>query len=1049
MRIKRILAALLATLMALGSFTFVAFAEEATLTSAPAFKGEVFEEIPDYLTQPFNSVEAKLDTMQMMIANDRYQLYVEPWTGEVICYDTATGQTLSTNPYDVYKAGDKTTDAKKEELLSQFIIKYKDKTDQEKTYNSYKDAALLDQITVRSIKSGVRIEYSIGRAQSTYLVPYMITADRFEEMIAANLPTGQEWLESGTRGHRNGGLLNMDARNVINRYVLQDPTDPSNPEHVLAKMYTDYPITQQKGIAIYVLTSDIVTRELLKVESLIKEHCPEYSYEELEKDHNETGYTGNSVAPALFKMALEYKLTDNGMTVSLPANGLRYDETNYTLEELQVLPFVGAGDGTYTGYNFIPDGSGSIVRFEDFTGKNINLEGNIYGIDYAYLSINGSRAQAMRLPVFGVVENTVTKVEVQSEMERVLEDGTVVKIPVTTKEDKIVSKGFLAIIEEGDALASISSSSGEKTHKYYSVVTKFNPRPKDKYKLSGSISVGSNSEITVLSERKYVGKLTFNFIMLNDAGLAAEKGLNEYYDATWVGMANAYRDYLENKGILTRISEESTTKGMPLYVETFGAVTTTKKILSMPVEVDVALTSFENIKTMYDELAAEGITNVNFKLSGYANGDLAGSTVPSKLEWNKAVGGAKGFRDLVSYAKEKGFNVYPDFNFTTVLRMEAFDGFSLKKHAAKTIDDRYVYKVVYGGVTDTPTFEGILVSPSAYNIFYDEFAPKYLDYGIDTIALTSMSTDLNSDFDQDEPYNREDTKLLVTKFLDKVDSQFTSVLGKGGNAYSLKYFDHILEVALDSSRFARTSAAVPFVGFVLHGYKNYAGTPINMEGDIDLALLKAIESGASIYFILNYDNTQLLKDSQQLSKYYAVRYDITKPEVIEQYNKLNAAIGDLQTTLITDHQFLLGERVADADEIEADIAAAQKAADEAYEKQKALAYEAAVKEYRKKYENGEIPAGVEIVYEMPEKQVVTFTKGGVQKDADGKVLFNSKTGKAEYVTTNYTTDDESIVKVTYGDKVSFIINYNDFDVTVWDNDGTEYVISGYSFIRID
>ena len=47
MRIKRILAALLAALMALGSFTFVAFADETT-AAAPVFKGEVFEELQDY-----------------------------------------------------------------------------------------------------------------------------------------------------------------------------------------------------------------------------------------------------------------------------------------------------------------------------------------------------------------------------------------------------------------------------------------------------------------------------------------------------------------------------------------------------------------------------------------------------------------------------------------------------------------------------------------------------------------------------------------------------------------------------------------------------------------------------------------------------------------------------------------------------------------------------------------------------------------------------------------------------------------------------------------
>ncbi|MBQ7010225.1 MAG: hypothetical protein IJN63_00825 [Clostridia bacterium] len=1076
MRFNRIIAGILAALMCAGSFALPTFADEgdAILTTAPGategetaegeptegetteevegFKGEIFEEFQDYTKLEFKTVEDKLNTMKKMVWNDRYELYVEPWTGEVFCYDTVTGQVLSTNPYDLYSTG--TTERKRKELLSQIIIKYTDTTGTSKEYLSYEDAAEMEQIVVKEIKGGVRIEYTIGRSQSSFLVPRSISVERFETLIMANIPGGPEWLASGaTAAERDDSLLDFKAKQFYYKYLIYDPTDPTNPERVLADMYSKYPVTKKKNLPIYVLTSDIVNRELLVIESYIKEYCPEYNFEELEKDHAETEYTGNAVEPALFKLALEYKLTDTGMTVSLPANGIRYDETNYTLEELQVLPFLGAGDNQYTGYNFLPDGSGAITRFEDYVGKSVNLAGDMYGIDYAYLMIEGTKSQTMRLPVFGIVENTskTERVATEVEMERVLEDGTIEKYISTSYSNvtTTTSKGFLAIIEEGDALTSIMSTSGGTTHKYYSIITKFEPRPKDQYNLAGSISVGSSSMITVVSERKYVGKLTFNLIMLNDEKLAKDNGLENYYEASWVGMAKAYREYLEKKGVLTRLIEETTKKDIPLYIESFGVIPTTEKILSMPVEVDVALTSFEDIKTMYDELAAEGITNINFKLSGYANGNMYGRHMPGKLKWEKAVGGNDGFADLVAYAKEKGFGIYPDFSFTSVVVDEMFDGFSLKKHAAKTIDDRYVYKVVFTGTSDVPQYDGILVSPSAYSEFYDKFTVNYAEYGLNSIALSTMGTDLNSDFDTDEPFNREDTKLLVTQFLDKVKSEYSSILGEGGNAYTLKYFDHLLNVSLDSSRYALTSAAVPFVGLVLHGYINFAGTPINMEGDIDYALLKAIESGSSIYFILNYDNTELLKESTMLSRYFAVRYDITKSEVIEQYNKLNAAIGDLQTTLITDHQFMRGERVADPDEVEADLLAAQQAADELYEKSKLNAYKNAVLEYRKKYEAGEIPAGTEIVYEVPEKQAPVVLVGGPKRDESGNILTNSTTGEFEYTTTKYTSDDGSIVKVTYGDSVSFIINYNNFKVTVWDDDGKEYTVDSYSFIKIN
>jgi len=1060
MIIKRLIAGLLAMLMAIGTFALPAFADETAdtttgeTTEEPAeettgFKGEVYTEMQDYTKLTFADTKAKLDTMQKMVWNDRYELYVEPWTGEVYCYDILTGQTLSTNPFDL--AGT-TTEAKKKELLSQIVIKYTDLTGTSKTYYSYTDAAENEQIKVKLIKGGIRVEYTIGRSQSSYLVPRMISGARFDEMIASQLPGGEEWIASSQYINNRSSSLPFASMKVIYKYLTFDPTDPSQPERVLADMYSQYPVTKKKNMPVFVLSADITNKELAEVEGYIKQYCPDYTFEELEKDHAETEYSGTSVEPALFRMALEYTLTDTGMKVSLPANGIRYDAANYTLEELDILPYLGAGHSSNTGYNFLPDGAGAITRFEDYVGKSVNLRGDLYGTDYAYLSIEGMRSETMRLPVFGVVEDVATTERIPHTVteEIVKEDGTVEQVTSTTYEtvNTVTSSGYLAIIEEGDALTSVMSTSGGTTHKYYSIITKFEPRPKDQYSLRNSISVGSNSMITVVSERKYVGKLTLNLVMLSDDDIVKANNVEKYYDASWVGMAKAYRDYLEKNGILTRLTEEDVEEKIPLYVETFGIVPTVEKILSMPVEVDVALTSFENIKTMYDELAAEGISNINFKLTGYANGDMYGTKIPSKIKWEKAAGGKKGFEDLVAYSKEQGFGLYPDFNFTATYDF-FFDGFGLKKHATKTINDQYVYKMVFDPASELMDMSGILVSPSAYSHFYEKFQPNYSAYGLDSIALTSMTTDLNSDFDTDEPYNREDSKLLVTKFLEQANADYASILGDGGNAYTLKYLDHVLNVSLDSSRFALTSAAVPFIGFVLHGYVNFAGTPLNMEGDIDYALLKAIENGSSIYFLLNYDNTELLKESQSLSKYYAVRYDITKEEVIEQYNKLNGAIGDLQTTLITDHEFLRGERTPDEDEIEADKAANEAEAEEIYQAQMLNAYKNAVKAYRKQYEAGEIPAGEKIEYELPVKNEIALVKGGLKKDESGNLVLDSKTGEPIYTTTKYTSDDGSIVKVTYGDSVSFIINYNNFQVTVWEDDGTEYVIDSYSFVRID
>lgn len=969
-----------------GLFTLPAAAAAGTTDTSTA------EESIDYLKYKFSSPEEKYDTMVTKLTNTNFELRVETTTGEVACKNLTTGEILFTNPYDVATTG--TTDAVKSNILSQIIIKYDD-NGTIKEMNSYTDAALNGQVTCKDIKGGLRVEYTLGREQTRYLAPRMISKERFETLILANMP------ETG-----------RTRQQLLARYLEMDPFDESLPESVIANMQQTYPIT--KKMAVYVFISNAVARDYRIVEDFIKTYCPEYTYEEMEADHMETGYTGTDVAPALFKLALEYSLNSDGMTVRLSANGIRYDETNYSLKEVQILPYVGAGSSDYTGYSFIPDGSGALVRFEDFKGKSVNTAGTIYGQDYAYKTISGTTQETMRLPVYGIVENTVQS------------------------DKSVISKGFLAIIEEGEALVSLMSTSGVTTHKYYMITTRFTPRQSDSYSLSDSISTGvSSAALTVESSRKYVGNLKIRFIMLTDPTLAAANGISDYYETSWVGMAKAYREYLEANGTLTRLTSETTKEDLPLYMETFGVLETTERIASIPVTVKKALTTFEDIMTMYQELSAANVGNISFRLTGYTNGGFW-PTSYAKLKWEDAAGGAKGFAELVQYAKDNNFGIYPDFDLAYLYTTEAFDGFSFKDHAIKTINNQYSSKLLYYSSLQDYVWDGYCIAPSVYGYFYDKLSAAYDKSNPVSISLSTMGTALNSDFDEKEPYNREDSKAIVSSLLADVADDYENVMLDGGNAYTLSYATDILKVSLDSSRYSLTSEAVPFVGMVLHGYVSFAGDAINMSGDTDYELLKAVENGASLYFILSKQNTQLLKENWSTSQYYSVRYDIWFDELVEKYTCINAAIGDLQTKLIVDHEFIDGYRIPDEEEIAADKADAELTANElAAAAQKALERRG-LQYLRSLYEKGEIQAGIS---EAEKNRILEEYYATID---------TTTTTPGETATDNskYLTASGQIVKVTYEGGVSFIINYTNYEVSVTD-DGLAYTLPAYGFVRID
>ncbi len=986
----------------------------ATLAVSAADGGVV---IDDYTVTKYASEEEKLATMELILEENGSKLYIDRASGEIGFVDSKTGQVLLSNPYDI--ASTKASDNIKNQLMSQLIIKYED-SGTEKTLDSYSAAACENQITVKKTKAGVRVEYIIGQQVTRRLVPRLIEKSRFEERILSKLDNDGVKLEFSIY------------------YTLYDPNEEGLTDRQLREMRNSFPITEK--MAVYVIDPKITNKELDRFEGYVKEYAPQYTFEMLDEDHELTEYEGTEKSPPLFRMALEYSIDEDGnLDVRLPANGIRFDETVYSLTNIQILPYFGAGLTKNDGEILIPDGSGAVIRPAEFGTKAITLTNMIYGQDYAYQKVSGAHQERMHLPVYGVAHNTLTPVESTVEEVVVTEvvnpdtgatemvEETVTKTVVENVESSV---GFLAIINEGDSLASITAENGGNLHNYFTAYTSFSPRPKDTYNLSESIDIGGNAIHTVVSDRKYTDSYRIKYVMLNNSEVAEENGVEDYYEPDYVGMAKAYRDYLEKAGIIERIDDAK--DDLPLFIESFGSIETTKRVASIPVTVMTELTTFDDVKTMTERLAEEGITNVSFRLTGFANGGMV-STAPYKLKFEKVLGGNKGFEDLVAYANEKGVTIYPDFDFSYLKASGWLDGIS-NDDLVKSMDNRYTSKRYYDStMQEFVKTTNMVISPKSYSRLYEELFENFAKLSPNGISVSTLGSDLSSDFNEDDPYNREDAKELVTKTLASIAEDNTNVLSDSANAYSLKYVDSYLNVPLDSSNYLSTSDSVPFMGMVLHGYKTFTGTAVNMAGDTAYQVLKAIENGSAVYFNLSYRNTNLLKESEELNKYYSVGFDIWFEDLAETYKTLNEALADCQTALIEEHEFILAERVPTEAEIEADKAA-EEAAILAREEAEEISYQKALKKLKlQARKDGKDPEAVvldrdEYIASIRAKEEVAEPTG-------------------EYVRTKYTTDEGKMVVVTYDNGVRFILNYNDFDVTAV-LDGVTYTIDALGFVKI-
>ncbi len=860
---------------------------------------------PAYMSVSFSSVKSRilgntsLDALELYLEPTvaiPYAMYVDKLTGEVIvlrCKDPDANGNFEKSADEVYlyqsywcsnpyNAGASTspsksasTDSIKRQLYSQIIIKYVDKSSSntENEMNSYKDSAVNNQITVKKIANGIRVEYKLGRAESTYMVPRVIKLEKFYALL--------EQIRTNCTETR-------PANRFESFYTIKDVNDPDISEKSKEEYRKKYPICEKFPIA--VCEPAISVQELKTLEGWLKMYT-DYSLEQLEIDHDEVEYVNTDEAPAQFKLALEYKLDADGLSIRCNMGNVRFDSSTYSLKNIIVLPYAGTGNVVSNeGFVFTADGSGSIINFSDIIGTQFKNTNKIYGQDYAYQEISGSNKQAMRFPVFGIVEtknNSYTEKITSTEFD---EDGNEVEV-VTTK---YLKNGYFAVIEEGESLVNLTIDNGGATHMFVSCYGTINPRPSDNIKLDAGLSAGAAASWSVECDRKYTKDYKIRVFLLNDE------------ESTVSGMANIYREYLENKGILTK--NEITVEDIPLYIETLCALEINSTFLGVPILEMMSMSSFDKIIEMLELLGNEAdITNVKLRLMGWQDGGI-GYTVPNGVDIEKVIGGEEGFKKLLEYVKTSGATVYPDFDFVYAHHDKWFDGFSQSKDLAKTINDRFARHQFYSALYQGYSRSGMgIISASVMDKFYSNCWKDYEQYNVGSISIGTLGESLSSDFDEDEPYNREDNKVIITKLLSKIKEDNGKVMVSGGNAYALPYVSDIVNVALDDSGYKYSATSVPFVGMVLHGYVEYAGEPINLAGDYRYTVLKTIENGANPYFVLAIENTSELKKYNtwyEVSGYYSVRYNIWLNDMVTTYMELNEALADVKTSNIINHEFL-------------------------------------------------------------------------------------------------------------------------------------------------
>ena len=1140
-------------------------------------------------------LEAELAGEQLygaISADGKYTIYANRYTGMVYYVNNQTGQILTSNPYNPAYA--KLDVAIKKDLMSQVILSFSNvgSTEYPTVYDSYTwSASYSGGINISTIENGLRVSYGLGDSGNRFLLPECLPEQYFEnDLIIPMIKTLQSRILA-TSSSENHAIIEArfdfldadgkissayrdkyntldtsklmtyletlkdlvgsycsnpkDLRNSITsaislfytKYQKYNPNSSAFSKDAIERMHKNYPVTKE-GVVVYAINSSIAndsTGNTKRAEAkVLKNLCPEYTMSKLEEAEAACGIEVIATDKPFFECAIEYSFNEDGtLSISLPSESIVFDESKYVINSIVINKHFGCGDMLEDGYIFYPDGSGTIVEFSDFYSnvnnerQNVTLSGSIYGTDYAYSLITGAHRENVSLPVYGMV--TTTNANESSKQ---------------IGDDDKTTGGFFTVIEEGESVTKLTFTTGGAQHKFASIYPVFQPYASDTFDLSTTLSVAGLTEHQIFAEDRYHGNYTMRVKMLTEPDLAMASGADNCYDASYVGMATYYRDYLKKQGVIEKLEEVN--RDLPLYVEALGSMQIVEKIMTFPVTVSIPLTRFEDIETMYNEfsdaknklaakaeeyktlaalenkdanlkakyeetaaeyarLAAEvqNITNINFRLTGFANGGMH-NTYPAKVKWEKACGGEKGIKALLAAAKEKtsgdaSFAIFPEFDFLYVTNTAAFDGISNNKHISLMMDNRYASKQVYNNISrEFNAIFSLVVKTEELDSLYTKFQKQYSKIGNDKLSVSTLGSDLNSNFDSENVIDREEAKSNVVALLDRMaNTDGYELMVNSGNAYALKYATHIIDFSTDSSHFRYSSYSIPFTGMILHSYVNYAGSALNYSGSSDYELLRSIENGAALYYILCYDNTNYMKDDYELSKYYGVDYVNWFASIAENYTKINNAIGHLQTYEIVDHKVVYAERKFGEKEklaVISDLGAEfiEFADKQIYREINAI-YDYMIGNPVNKGRgiklNIDVDALVAQAIELFDTDLATLEASGFIDDLnalvasyESKYSSNGKPGTPPYILnfdsvvyddgeyesaydaitysvctdknyekTDYTCDLGNVVIVTYSngtDSVTFILNYNIYEVEVRLESGEVITLGKYEYKEI-
>ncbi|MBE5962630.1 MAG: hypothetical protein E7256_14840 [Lachnospiraceae bacterium] len=765
--------------------------------------------------EPIKEDHADVEGMVLAAESDSLKLYTNLKTAEVAIYDKRNGQISYSNPPDADNDGVASA-VNKSTLKSQISLIYYNTSKTAGSYNSYDYSVSLGQFTCEKIENGLRYVYTIGDLSSaTGIVPTYISAERLYSFTDK--------------------LDEKESKYITTKYMESD----------VKEGFLQLNDASKKGAA-----------TLRKLNKYLEEAG--YTMEDYEADMEASGVEG--AVPISFEVPLEYRLEDDGLVVNVPTKEIK-ENGGGLISWLQVLNYFGAASETEQGYMVVPNGSGSLIYFNNGKTTAADYSQYMYDMDPANMdAIKIENTEQPRMPVFGIARE---------------------------------NSGIFAVVEKGESFLNLNACVAGKITSYNNVYPSFLLRTFNRLVMSGS--TGSENSIPVFEPNLYDVDLTIRYSFLTD----------EYKG--YSGMASYYREKLIKEGALTK---QKKTGDIPFYMDLLGGVKRTAFFLGKQYLQVYPMTTFKEAEKITDSLAEDGIHNLVVNYQGWFNGGYY-HDVADKIKVVSKLGSKSDLEALTKKVEDLGGKLYGDVAFQEVSFISK--RFDYMKETARYYGTGQL--IVFGQVspaTLTAT-HSLGYQETLYDLISPKFLPRYVEkfsnkikkYDITGISLRDLGDVLQSDKKKTEFIDREAAKQVVEAQYQTLKDTGKDIMTSGGNAYSLAYTDDLINIPTSYNPFFIVDEEIPFYEMVIHGCIDYAGKALNLSSTYDETdvVLRMIEYGAAPHFTFSYEESSELKYTG-LNMDYSTTFSAWEDIAKSVYGKVNEALSYVSGAQMVGHEIL-------------------------------------------------------------------------------------------------------------------------------------------------